>query len=148
MTWQANVFSRLNTLCTHLVWMRIAAVATFFTPSGYVIRMLHCSVQNVQDKRALYKGASSPQFCTWRAAVAANSRFCSLQGSYNISKMECTKSLLPWFSFRPGVYKACSAWKRIVFYCCKYSLANARLCLRFSYSTTIIFLETLASCTH
>ena len=107
-----------------------------------------CSVQNVQDKRALYKGASSPQFCTWRAAVAANSRFCSLQGSYNISKMECTKSLLPWFSFRPGVYKACSAWKRIVFYCCKYSLANARLCLRFSYSTTIIFLETLASCTH
>ena len=33
-------FSRLNTLCTPLVWMRIAAVATLCTPSGYFIGML------------------------------------------------------------------------------------------------------------
>ena len=39
-------FSRLNTLCTPLVWMRIAKVATLYTPSGYVIGMLQCSVHN------------------------------------------------------------------------------------------------------
>ena len=39
-------FSRLITLCTPLVWMWIAAVATLYTPSRYVIGMLHCSVQN------------------------------------------------------------------------------------------------------
>ena len=36
-----NSFSRLNTLCTPLVWIRIAAVATLYTTSGYVIK---CSV--------------------------------------------------------------------------------------------------------
>ena len=36
-------FSRLNTLCTPLVWMRIATVATLYTTSRYVIK---CSVQN------------------------------------------------------------------------------------------------------
>ena len=36
-------FSRLNTLCTPLVWMRITAVATLHKTSGYVI---NCSVQN------------------------------------------------------------------------------------------------------
>ena len=38
-----KLFSRLNTLCTPLVWMRIAAVATLNTTSGYVVK---CSVQN------------------------------------------------------------------------------------------------------
>ena len=38
--------SRLNTLCTPLVWMKIAAVATLYTPFGYVIGMLQCSVQH------------------------------------------------------------------------------------------------------
>ena len=37
---EIKVFSRMNTLCTPLVWMRIA---TFFTTSGYII---NCSVQN------------------------------------------------------------------------------------------------------
>ena len=37
-----NLFS-LNMLCTPLVWMKIAAVATLYTISGYVI---NCSVQN------------------------------------------------------------------------------------------------------
>ena len=31
-------FSRLKTLCTPLVWMRIAAVATLYMKSGYVTR--------------------------------------------------------------------------------------------------------------
>ena len=34
--------SWLNTLCTPLVWMKIAAIATLYTTSGYVIS---CSVQ-------------------------------------------------------------------------------------------------------
>ena len=36
-------FSRLNTLCTPLVWMRIAAIVTLYTTSGYII---NCCVQN------------------------------------------------------------------------------------------------------
>ena len=28
--------------------------------------------------------------------------------------MSCTKSLLPRFSSRPGLYKACSAWKKLL----------------------------------
>ena len=38
-----SIFSRLNTLCTPLVCMRIAAVATLYMTSEYVIS---CSVQN------------------------------------------------------------------------------------------------------
>ena len=38
-----NCFSRLNTLCTPLVWMWIAAEATLYRTSRYVIK---CSVQN------------------------------------------------------------------------------------------------------
>ena len=35
-------FSRLTTLCTHLVWMKIASLATLYTTSGYFMR---CIVQ-------------------------------------------------------------------------------------------------------
>ena len=38
-----ELFSRLTTLCTHLVWMRIVSVATLYTTSGYVMM---CIVQN------------------------------------------------------------------------------------------------------
>ena len=32
-----SIISRLNTLCTSLVWMIIAAIATLYTSSGYII---------------------------------------------------------------------------------------------------------------
>ena len=40
---QGKPFSRLTTLCTHLVWMRVASLATLYTTSGYVMR---CIIQN------------------------------------------------------------------------------------------------------
>ena len=46
---QLKNFSRLNTLCTPLVWMRIASVATKYTKSGYVIKCtsgIYCLIQN------------------------------------------------------------------------------------------------------
>ena len=36
-------FSRLNTLCTPLVWMRIAAVVTLYTTSGYLCYKVQCT---------------------------------------------------------------------------------------------------------
>ena len=33
-------FFRLTTLCTHLVWMRIASLAALYTTSGYVMRSI------------------------------------------------------------------------------------------------------------
>ena len=43
-------------LCTPLVWMRIAAVATLYNPSGYVIGMMQCSIQNLDfAATAVYK---------------------------------------------------------------------------------------------
>ena len=39
------LFQAEHALYTLLVWMRIAAVATLYTPSGYVIGILQCSVQ-------------------------------------------------------------------------------------------------------
>ena len=48
--------SRMNMLCTPLVWMRIAAVATLYNPSGYVIGMMQCSIQNLDfAATAVYK---------------------------------------------------------------------------------------------
>ena len=48
-----SIFSRLNTLCTPLVCMRIAAVATLYMTSEYVIscsvqNCVHCSLQHIQ----------------------------------------------------------------------------------------------------
>ena len=35
-----KTFSRLTTLCTHLIGMRIASLATLYTTSGYVMRCM------------------------------------------------------------------------------------------------------------
>ena len=93
-------FSRLNTLCTPLVWMKNAAVATLYTTSGYVIK---CSVQNFvpgsnvtllvchmkfpakvqksmqctkwSNQRGLSKSASRPQFCTFYTRIEVEKHY-------------------------------------------------------------------------
>ena len=71
----------------------------------------YCSVQKfVQCSKC--RKCSVPNFVPgskcWTCSVH-NFVHCSL---WHI-QMSCTKSLLPWFSSRPGVYKACSAWKSL-----------------------------------
>ena len=70
------IFSRLNMLCTPLVWMRIAAIATLYTPSGYVRGMLQCSVQNSDFAATAVYNFCTLQFITcpdvvYKVATAA-----------------------------------------------------------------------------
>ena len=54
-------FSRLNTLCTPLVWMRIAAVATLYTTSGYVIKCSKCRKCSQQNFVHGLRNGKSPR---------------------------------------------------------------------------------------
>ena len=82
-------FSRLTTLCTHLVWMRIASVATLYRTSGYV----KCIVQNfVHAPEAFTVGYKILTF------------FQVFKFEVKIPSKKTNLSLT-------GVHKALSAWK-------------------------------------